>query len=266
MKQGETYGRQHAALRVHSESTQITKRGTVRRRSEERERHASRGRASHLQICSNLMDFVSAVLVDASNSGLPVDTRTQAKAVAPQQKPGGALARASWTLATRQQSPDTSRSTTVFFCLVRVQVQQHPIATMLATASVQDGYDFSRRICRKAGQQLQRWRLFIVKKPFGAMIQQTSVKLDVTCLPPIGGISTRPPVCGALPLWRLWHSTPPEWQADIGTACEAEGLMIPALKMLKRTYSPSNKCRTQERCLKWILFSYASEYRRHEEG
>lgn len=42
--------------------------------------------------------------------------------------------------------------------------------------------------------------------------------------------------------------------------------MIPALKMLKRTYSPSNKCRTQERCLKWILFSYASEYRRHEEG
>lgn len=41
------------------------------------------------------MDFVSAVLVDASNSGLPVDTRTQAKAVAPQQKPGGALARAS---------------------------------------------------------------------------------------------------------------------------------------------------------------------------
>lgn len=38
-----------------------------------------------LQICSNLMDFVSAVSVDASNSGLPGDTRTQAKAVAPQQ-------------------------------------------------------------------------------------------------------------------------------------------------------------------------------------
>lgn len=87
MKQGETYGRQHAALRVSDHE--------LRRRSEERERHASRGRASHLQICSKLMDFVSAVLVDASNSGLPVNTRTQAKAVAPQQKPGGALARAS---------------------------------------------------------------------------------------------------------------------------------------------------------------------------